>query len=459
MKLTTLGNIKMKKTYLLLAIAFGLVVSCDHDPEIISSESDEHLKNAIEAHSPTGKADYFVFPENFDYSRIPNQDKKNPLNEAKVRLGNLLFFETGLGMDAKYDVSLQAYSCSSCHIPNRAFTAGRFQGIADGAVGFGKFGEGRKKNEIYKGSEVDAQGARPLPVINLAYVTNALWAGTFGSYGVNAGTESVWNQDTLIAINHKGFEGLEANNQRALIVHRQVINKELMAKLGYTHMFDAAFPEYPVDKRYSLETGALAIAAYFRTIFTDQAPFQKYLKGDQNAITENQKKGAILFFGKAGCVNCHKSPSFNSMEFQAVGVKNLFQSGYEVFRTDPTDARNFGRGGFTKREEDMFKYKVPQLYNLKDVGFYFHGASKTSLRDVVEYFNKAVPENPDVPTSQLSSFFRPLNLNSQEIDDLTDFLANALFDPNLDRYKPVRTMSGLCFPNNDPQARTDQGCN
>ena len=447
------------KKILLFAFSFLIIYACDHTPVITSEELDDSLTLLIKAHSPTASKDYFVMPESIDLHHLPNQDKKNSINEAKVRLGNLLFFETGLGMEAKYDVSLQAYSCSSCHVPNRGFTAGRFQGIADGAVGFGKFGEARKKNSLYQGSEVDAQGARPLPTINLAYVTNALWAGTFGSYGVNVGTESVWNQDTLININHKGFEGLEANNQRALIVHRQVINKPLMDKLGYTPLFDAAFPEYKAENRYTRETGALAIAAYFRTIFTNQAPFQKWLKGDLQAMNAEQKKGAILFFGKAGCVNCHKSPSFNAMEFQAVGVKNLFQSGFEVFRTDASDARNFGRGGFTKRAEDMHKYKVPQLYNLKDVGFYFHGASKQSLRSVVEYFNRAVPDNPDVPQSQISEFFKPLNLTSEEIDLVTAFLSDGLFDPNLERYMPSKTMSGLCFPNNDTQSKLDMGCN
>ena len=175
-------------------------------------------------------------------------------------------------------------------------------------------------------------------------------------------------------------------------------------------------------------------------------------------MTTSQIKGATLFFGKAGCINCHKSPSFNNMDFKAVGVKNLYQSGYEVFRTDANDRRNLGRGGFTYKEEDMHKFKVPQLYNLREVGFYFHGASKTSLRDVVEYFNKGVPENPIVPLSQISPFFRPLNLSSTEVDQLTDFISNALYDDDLMRYVPSRSMSGNCFPNNDPQSKQDMGC-
>ncbi|MEP7321434.1 MAG: cytochrome c peroxidase [Saprospiraceae bacterium] len=428
-----------------------------HEPrrgEVLEYE----LKSLVNSQSPTGNIDYFILPESSDFQSLPNQDKKNPMNAAKVELGKMLFFETGLALEPKYNASLSAYSCSSCHIPKVGFTAGRFQGIADGAVGFGISGEGRKKNHLYQGVDVDAQGARPLPTINLTFVTNALWAGSFGSFGVNKGTESVWHQDTLIEINFKLKEGLEANNERALAVHRQVINKGVTDMLGYTSSFDVAFPEYPESTRYSRETGGAAIAAYQRTILTNKAPFQLWLKGDLNAITENQKEGALLFFGKAGCVNCHKSPSFNNMDFHAVGVNNLYQSGLDVFRTDAADRRNLGRGGFTYREEDMNKFKVPQLYNLKDVGFYFHGASKKTLREVVEYFNVGVPENPLVKPSQMSPIFHPLGLSVREIDQLTDFIENSLFDADLERYAPIRTKSGNCFPDNDPQAQIDLGC-
>jgi len=98
----------------------------------------------------------------------------------------------------------------------------------------------------YQGSEVDAQGARPLPTINLTFVRNALWSGAFGARGMNVGTESAWGiVDSLTSINAKGFEGLESNNTRALFVHRQVINKDLMTKLGLKDKFDSAFPDVP----------------------------------------------------------------------------------------------------------------------------------------------------------------------------------------------------------------------
>lgn len=450
---------KLKPLLYLLCIGIALTcsTSCQHD---VVYNIDNELHSAISANSTTGSHTHFIMPESDDYSGLPNQDPKNPVTKEKVELGKMLFFETGLAQESFNDYSTSTYSCATCHIPERGFTAGRFQGIADGAVGFGNSGEGRYKSPLYSGDDVDAQGARPLPVINTTFVTNALWAGTFGSFGVNEGTESSWNQDTLVEINFKGIMGLEANNARALIVHRQVINKEITDTYGYTEMFDEAFPDIDVNERYTRETGAFAIAAYFRTILTNEAPFQKWLKGDATAMTEQQKRGALLFFGKAGCVSCHNSPSLNTLphQFYSLGVKNLHQSGFEVFRTDASDKRTLGRGGFTGRAEDMHRFKVPQLYNLKDFGFYFHGASKGSIREVVEYFNAGIPENPEVPLEQVTSLLRPLHLTEQEILDLTEFLENGLYDDNLTRYAPDKTLSGNCFPNNDPESQLDLGC-
>jgi cytochrome c peroxidase len=446
----------MRKLLLFFLLATTVyLLSCEKEA---NSNLEQSLRAAVAENSPTGALDYFIMPESDDYANLPNQDPKNPVTKAKVELGRLLFFETGIGLFPKKNASNQAYSCSSCHVPSRNFTAGRFQGIADGAVGFGESGEGRYKNGIYLGDEVDAQGARPLPTVNLTYVTNALWAGTFGSFGTNTGTESVWNQDTLVNINHEGLEGLEANNFRALIVHRQVVNKNVTDSLGYTPMFDAAFPDIPASERYTRKIAGFAIAAYFRTILTNQAPFQKWLKGNANAMSEQQKRGAELFFGKAGCINCHTSPSFNQMKYFALGTYNLYQTGFEVFRTGPADKRNLGRGGFTGLDEDMHKFKVPQLYNMKDVGFYFHGASRQSLRGVVRYFNEAIPENPEVPASQIAGAFRPRGMSDSEMDDLVEFLENGLYDSNMNRYVPDRNMSGHCFPNNDPVSRADMGC-
>lgn len=451
---------KLKILTALLVCSSITFFQCTREEASNNYTIDDKLTKAIKAATPSGDIRDFILVDGLNFSDIPNQDPKNPINEVKVHLGKMLFHEPAIGILPAKPEGLKTFTCASCHIAEKAFTAGRFQGIADGAIGYGHYGNNRFKSPNYTGDEVDAQGARPLPVINLAYVRNALWAGSFGSFSLNEGTEKVWNQDTLINVNHKGLEGLEANNIRALQVHRMLMTKELATELNYKPYFDQAFPDIPEEERYTLTTTSFAIAAYFRTITTHQAPFQKWLKGDLNAMTETQKKGAIHFFGKAGCARCHNSPSLNSFNFFAVGVNDLYQSPYgTAFRTGPNDKRVLGRGGFTQNPEDNYKFKVPQLYNLKDVGFYFHGASKNSLRDVVEYFNKGIPENPIVPKSQISGFFTPLKLSSQEVDELTEFLENGLYDPGLARYLPDHNLSFLCFPNNDPQSRKDMGCN
>lgn len=95
---------------------------------------------------------------------------------------------------------------------------------------------------------------------------------------------------------------------------------------------------------------------------------------------------------------------------------------------------------------------------MSDSDFYFHGSSKRKLKDVIKYFNLAVPENPNVPMEQISDKFKPLNLTDEEVDKLTLFLTKSLRDPALDRYAPSQVLSGLCFPNADSESMIDLGC-
>ena len=147
----------------------------------------------------------------------------------------------------------------------------------------------------------------------------------------------------------------------------------------------------------------------------------------------------------------------SATEFHAIGVNDLCDIP-ESLATGINDIRNMGRGGFTLKAVDMYKFKVPGIYNISDSPFYFHGSSKNTILEVVEYFNTGLAENPRVPKEQLSPFFHPLNLSVSEIDDLVDFLENAITDPDLQRYVPEQVLSQNCFPNNDPTSRQELGC-
>ncbi|NNF36192.1 MAG: cytochrome-c peroxidase [Saprospiraceae bacterium] len=444
----------MKKQIFIITGIVCLVMACTKDRMPTLIELDNQLSQNIEGASPDGTLDYYVLPQD-DLDAIP-QDPKNPLTRDKVELGKFMFFDTGLAMGALKEEGLGTYSCASCHIPEAGFRPGNFQGVADGGIGFGLLGENRLRNTEYLENELDVQSARPLSMVNVAYVKNTFWNGQFGGGGVNVGTEGVWDLLEDTERNHQGFEGIETQNFEGLITHRITINKELLEDLGYLEMYDGVFGDVPEEDRYTIRTASFAFSAYIRSIISDKAPFQEWLQGNKRALSADEKNGAILFFGKAQCYNCHYQQNLGSLEFHALGVNDMDQ--IPSYNTSPDDRRNLGRGGFTLREEDNYKFKVPGLYNIGDSEHYFHGASKRTLEEVIEYKILAEGENPRVPEERISEKFNTLVLSETEKAQLLVFLKNGLRDPDLIRYQPTSVPSGSCFPNNDYQSRLDLGC-
>ena len=437
----------------------GLIVllnACTKDRMPTLVELDNQLENSIQGKSPNGLLDFYVLPNENDLHLIP-QDPKNPLTPQKVELGKLMYHDTGLGQDPIKEAGRGTYSCASCHVSEAGFRPGNFQGIADGGVNFGIGGEDRVKNTLYADDELDVQSARPLSMVNVAYVSNTFWNGQFGGGNVNEGTEDVWDLRDDTELNHLGFEGIETQNMDGLIAHRITINKELLDEYGYTFLFDQVFADVPVEERYTIATASLAFSAYIRTILANRAPFQDWLKGDREALGYEEKKGAILFFEKAQCIQCHYNQNLGSSEFHALGVTDMDQ--IPSYNTSPDDRRNLGRGGFTLQPEDNYRFRVPGIYNLQGANFYFHGASKTSIRDLVEYKNAAQSENSRVPQDLISSKFKPIGLTEEEKYHLIAFLENGLQDPDLKRYVPTSVLSGNCFPNADEASQLDLGCN
>ncbi len=414
---------------------------------------DKKLTNLIAAKSPDGTAEYYILPN--EITDIP-QDVKNPLTVSKIELGKKLFFETGFANKAIKPESMGTYSCASCHVPKAGFKPNNFQGIADGGLGFGIDGDGRVKNSNYEDYEIDVQSARPLSLVNVAFVSNTFWNGQFGPYGVNEGTEYLWDQSEDTERNHLGFEGIETVNFAGLITHRLSYDSLSIDSLGYKNDFDLAFANEDKSNRYSDFTASLALSAYIRSIISNDAPFQKWLKGETKAMSNNMKEGAHLFFGKANCSSCHYEQNLGSSEFHALGVQDMYQQ--PSYNTSETDRRNLGRGGFTRNVDDYYKFKVPGLYNIGDTKFYFHGASHTSLESVIRYKVDAKSENINIPDSLLSIKFKSLTLSDTEIANLVSFLEYGLNDPDLQRYAPTEIYSGNCFPNADEQSRIDLGC-
>ena len=402
-----------------------------------------------------GSKESLILPASNDYNIIPN-DAKNSITKAKVELGKLLFHETFLGKNPKMDESMNSYSCASCHHAAAGFQSGLLQGIGEGGIGFGLRGEGRLKSSSYLERDLDLQPIKSPSILNVAYQDVMLWNGQFGAVGSNAGTEANWTVGTPKENNSLGFEGVETQAIAGIGVHRQLIDEDFIKSSSYKALFDVAFPNDTEDNCYTKLNAALAIAAYERTVLSNEAPFQLWLNGDDFAMSDDELQGARLFFDKGQCYTCHSGPGLNGMEFHALGMNDL--AGENVL-TVIDEATKKGRGGFTGNSEDDYKFKTPQLYNLKDVDFYGHGGSFTSVRDIISYKNEAVHENSDVSSNKLSSLFHPLNLTDEEVDLIALFVENSLYDPNLKRYQPVSLPSGNCFPNADSQSSIDMGCN
>lgn len=445
----------MYKMRILLYVGIAttlLLSSCQKDETAI--DLDIQLSQAI-AEASNGKgASYFRLPSSTDFNSIP-QDPSNPLTTEKVELGKALFHETAFAQANVFPITMEEYSCASCHHAEAGFQAGVRQGLGEGGEGFGLRGEGRLKNALCDASMVDVQPVRTPSAMNGAFQPLMLWNGQFGTTDANEGTEDRWKEGTPLATNKLGFEGLETQAIAGMGVHRLKVNEELVTQFNYKEAFDEAFPDLPESERYSNITAGLALAAYERTVLSNEAPWQQYLRGNTYALSDYEKEGAILFLGKAQCVSCHTGPALNDMKFHALGMGEFDPA--EVFFYNPEDPSQFGRYSFTGVEADRYKFKTPQLYNLRHVNFYGHGGTFTSVEDVIAYKNEAVPQVP-AAESQLSSNFSPKGLTVDEVKKIAAFVTYGLEDGKLDRYVPSELPSGNCFPNNDGPSREDLGC-
>jgi len=401
------------------------------------------LEQLIKVSAPSNQGlQYFILPDSSEIDKIP-ADPKNPLTHEKIRLGQFLFHEPALSINPINPKHWQEASCASCHFAQAGFRSNLAQALGTGGMGWNK--DRYRDPEVFP-TEIDKQNILAPSVLNSAYQKVMLWDGRLGSTGVNAQEPLVQEFD----VNRFQLDGLETQAIDGMVIHK--LGTAAIARIPeYQELFAKAFPDRPYVKAEveDLKRAGLAIAAYERTLLANEAPFQKWLRGDKTAMSLSEIRGGITFFSSS-CVQCHSSPNFAGSNFSALG-----------FDDHPLDwtGLNLGRGEITKKRSDDFKFKVPQLYNLADSSPYGHGASFDSIREVVQYLNKAKPQKLEAQyAGNLSVWFRPLHFSEEDVSDLTNFLTTALHDPNLNRYVPERLPSRLCFPNNDPLSRHQLGC-
>ncbi len=294
--------------------------------------------------------------------------KDNPQSKAKIALGHQLVFDARLSKNNSMD-------CAGCHLP--------FAG-----------GGGHTARAFGHGGEL---GRWAPSWVNSAYYDALFWDGRAASLEEQTGALP-GHMGPITAPGEMGGDIKE-------------VVKKLNGIPGYKNQFNKVFGENATP-----ENIAKAIASYERTLIATEAPFQKYVNGDKNAISAAAKHGFELFRGKAQCVTCHTPPLTTDNFYHNIGVPQV----------GPLK-QDLGRYDVTKKSGDKGKFKTPSLYNSGSFLYQMHDGAFTTLEEVVDHYNKG--GNPN--DSNLDPLIRPLKLTSKEQADLVEFL-HTLTDKRLD---------------------------
>ncbi len=162
--------------------------------------------------------------------------------------------------------------------------------------------------------------------------------------------------------------------------------KRLRSIPQYVELFKKAFPNEKDPLTY--DNVAKAIAAFERTLMTPSR-FDKFLKGDLNALTKKEKEGLKLFM-QIGCASCHNGPALGGTTFQRFGIVEAYWNATREYVTldKPTMPMDVGRFAVTHKEEDLYVFKVPSLRNISRTYPYFHDGSVWNLEDAVQIMAK-----------------------------------------------------------------------
>ncbi len=321
-------------------------------------------------------------------------------SSIKVRLGKALFFDRELSGN-------RDTSCATCHHPKLA--SGDALALS---VGVGPQNPGAIGPQRIKGEDREFIPRNATEMFNRASVhwTSQFWDsrvaqrrnGTFISPAgadLLPGLESVLSVQAMFPVNsrdemrgHQGDLDVFGNpnelgefDDADLHGIWSALMQRLMAIDGYRRLFARAFPNRPLDE-LTFADAANAIAAFETKYFTTlDSPFDQYLDGDDVALTTTQKQGGILFYGKAGCVQCHSGTLMTDQQHHNIGTPQL-GPGKGSFK--PLD---LGRFLVNSDPRDMFAFRTPPLRNVAETGPWMHnGAYGSDLGDVIRHHRSPV---------------------------------------------------------------------
>lgn len=271
----------------------------------------------------------------------------NPVTPAKVELGKMLYHEVRISSNG-------SLSCNSCHNVMAGGDDNRH-----GSIGV--------KNQV---------GGRSAPTVyNSAFSSVQFWDGRAPSLEAQA-------------------KGPVTNPAEMGMKSWDEVVARLKEMPEYVKAFTVAFG----DNSVTADNAAKAIASYERTLITPNSPFDRYVKGDKSALSEQQVRG-MTAFAETGCVSCHSGPAFNGPTLpEGTGFYQkfpMFENGMFEAKYRFTD--DVGRFEATKEAADKHFFKVPTLRNVALTAPYFHNGKVQTLEEAVRVMaklqlNKELPE-------------------------------------------------------------------
>ena len=332
---------------------------------------------------------------------------------------------------------------------------------------------------------LDSVARNPLSIIGAAFNNRLLFGGLAGEPDETHGALNPFHhpaQENVALLLLDAHRLLDDDPLRGAVRFQSAVLEQIPV---YRKLFRDAFPaeaamatgcvpeSAPVpgacDNLINNVTIFRATATFMRTVVTRNPPWDRFLAGENGALTPAQRHGARLFFtsarsGGAGCYTCHSGPMLNKQvndpDLAGVGQfveENFFNLGLadhplqalnRAARNDPNHLDE-GRREITFRDSDAFKFRTLTLRQLRDAKFFFHNGLFTSVKDVVRYFNAGVPQNAQAgAASTLTPRFtnprgpgspRGLGLSDDQVDDLADFIENGLYDPAFVHFDPNST--------------------
>lgn len=359
----------------------------------------------------------------------------NPHSEEKRVLGKILFYDEQLSTD-------NTVGCATCHTQRRAGADARIRlnpgpdavpGTEDdinGSAGVINSDENRDyaPHPIF-GLYPQVTGRSAPPVINAAFLLELFWDGRASDVFidpqtgevVDAGFAALESQavgpplsDTEMSHHQRDWSQITAKlaHARPLALTSNVPPDMAAATLDartYPELFRRAFG----DGEITAARIAQALATYQRTLVSNQSPWDSYVLGDQNALSDAERRGMNIFIGER-CNFCHIEPFFTDGGYANIGLRPISEdSGRQQVTGDPAD-----RG----------RFKTPGLRNTGLKTTFMHNGEFTSLAEVVDFYASNNRFFDNIDGSSLG-----FNLNTQERADLTAFMQTGLTDPRVEQ--------------------------